>query len=98
MTMDVKYTKKVLTSLKELGVNVSIDDFGTVYSSLNYLSKLPIKKLKIDQSFIRKMNNKNRSIIKTIISLTKNLNMDLITEGIKMKEYVYFLKVQRCNQ
>src|SRR5690625_1978491 len=49
MTMDVKYTKKVLTSLKELGVNVSIDDFGTGYSSLNYLSKLPIKKLKIDQ-------------------------------------------------
>lgn len=98
MTMDVKSTTKVLKSLRDLGVKVSIDDFGTGYSSLNYLSKLPINQLKIDQSFIQEMNEKNRAIVKTIISLANNLQIDLIAEGVEMKEQVNFLKDQNCNK
>lgn len=98
MMMNVGYAKNVLKSLRKLGVKVSIDDFGTGYSSLNYLSKLPINKLKIDKSFIRKMNEKNKAIVKTIILLAKNLDMDVIAEGVETSEHVNFLKNQSCNQ
>lgn len=95
-TVDMKATEKLLVALQEIGVKVSIDDFGTGYSSLNYLSQLSINKLKIDQSFIREMDVKNEAIVKTIIALAKNLNMDVIAEGVEMSEHVDFLKKQEC--
>ena len=67
--MDIAYTESVLTSLRDLGLKVSMDDFGTGYSSLSYLRTLPINKLKIDQSFIRNLDKKNKAIVRTIISL-----------------------------
>lgn len=97
-TIDVNMTKNLLTQLDALGVKVSIDDFGTGYSSLNYLSQLSINKLKIDQSFIRGMDDKNEAIVKTIISLAKNLNMDVIAEGVEMSQHVDFLTEQNCHR
>src|SRR5690606_20296186 len=60
LTADVHHIEKILLELQEIGVKVSIDDFGSGYSSLSYLSKLPINKLKIDQAFLRDLNSKNK--------------------------------------
>ena len=98
MTLDISYTEKVLASLQDLGIKVSIDDFGTGYSSLSYLRRLPINKLKIDQSFIRNLDKKNRAIVRTIISLALNLQIDVIAEGVELAEHVDFLKKYNCFQ
>ena len=98
MTMDIAYTERVLTSLQDLGLKVSMDDFGTGYSSLSYLRRLPINKLKIDQSFIRNLDKKNKAIVRTIISLALNLQIDVIAEGVEQQEHVQFLKKHNCFQ
>lgn len=89
-----------LSSLKKLGIKISIDDFGTGYSSLSYLTKFPIDTLKIDKSFIQNMNNDNNSktIVSSIIAVGKNLNLDVIAEGVETKEQLEFLKSQDCIQ
>lgn len=93
-------TISVLNYLKSLGVQLSIDDFGTGYSSLSYLKKLPIDKLKIDQSFIRDChtNEEDKSIVNTIVSLGKNLGLSLIAEGVEESEHVNFLKKLECDE
>ena len=96
MTMDMAHTERILASLKALGVKVSMDDFGTGYSSLSYLRRLPINKLKIDQSFIRNLDVKNQAIVRTIITLANNLQMDVIAEGVELIEHVDFLKIHEC--
>ncbi len=98
MTMDIAYTERVLTSLRDLGIKVSMDDFGTGYSSLSYLRTLPINKLKIDQAFIRNLDKKNKAIVRTIISLALNLQIEVIAEGVELKEHVTFLKKYNCFQ
>ncbi len=98
VTMDIAYTECVLTSLQDLGLKVSMDDFGTGYSSLSYLRRLPINKLKIDQSFIRNLDKKNKAIVQTIISLALNLQIDVIAEGVEQQEHVQFLKKHNCFQ
>lgn len=80
--------KSVLERCRDIGIDVSIDDFGTGYSSLSYLHYFPIDTLKIDQSFIRAMTTDNTSLIlvKSIISLARNLNMKIIAEGVETKD------------
>ena len=73
-----------------------MDDFGTGYSSLSYLRTLPINKLKIDQSFIRNLDEKNQAIVRTIITLAKNLQMDVIAEGVEQTEHADFLMQNDC--
>jgi diguanylate cyclase (GGDEF)-like protein/PAS domain S-box-containing protein len=99
ITMDVERAITTLNELRNLGVKISIDDFGTGYSSLNYLSKLPIDKLKIDQSFIRNLTDKNgETIVKAIISMGQNLHLKVIAEGVEKEEHVGFLTQQGCNE
>lgn len=87
---------KTLQQLKEIGVYLSIDDFGTGYSSLNYLKRMPIDCLKIDQSFVRDILS-DASIANAIITLGHNLHMDVIAEGIEAQPQAYTLQKQNCD-
>ena len=89
----------VLNKLKQIGVKISIDDFGTGYSSLSVLQGLPINTLKIDQSFINKSttDKKSAALVKTIIDMGKNLDLNVIAEGIEKKEQVKLLKENNCR-
>ncbi|WP_077216440.1 putative bifunctional diguanylate cyclase/phosphodiesterase [Peptoclostridium litorale] len=94
-----EYLHGVLSELREMGVKLSMDDFGTGYSSLSLLRYLPIDNLKIDKSFIDgiQVDENAVSIIKTIIDMGMNLNMNIIAEGVENKEQAIFLKKNNCN-
>lgn len=96
-------TEKVLSTVKNLksrGVHLSIDDFGTGYSSLSYLRAFPIDKLKIDQSFVRELNDRDDSkvIITTIIQLAKSLGLKTIAEGVEVETVAAELRRMGCDQ
>jgi EAL domain-containing protein (putative c-di-GMP-specific phosphodiesterase class I) len=76
-----------LSMLRSRGIEISMDDFGTGYSSLSYLQKLSIDRLKIDQSFIREMeqHNGNEAIVSMIISMANHLELKVIAEGVETK-------------
>jgi len=95
----VAKTIDILEALKQLGVTISIDDFGTGYSSLNYLYRLPIDNLKIDKSFIQYMenNDRNRRIVETIITLSNQLNLAAIAEGIETPAQLQCLRELGCE-
>lgn len=95
---NIQQSSMIIQEIKELGLKISIDDFGTGYSSLSVLSKLPIDNVKIDKSFIHESttNSNAASLVKTIIEMGKNLNFDLIAEGIETKEQAEFLIRNEC--
>lgn len=98
MAMDVNHTLRTLKDIKDLGVNVSIDDFGTGYSSLSYLSQFPIDKLKIDRSFLKSGDTRNKAIVKTIIDMANNLEIAVMAEGVESQSHVDFLKDLTCHE
>ncbi|MCD4667985.1 MAG: EAL domain-containing protein [Sulfurimonas sp.] len=91
---------ETLNKLHKLGIKLSIDDFGTGHSSLSYLKKLPIDKLKIDRSFIKDIPKDldDMEITKTIIAMAKNLNLNVIAEGVETKEQKDFLVQNACHE
>ena len=97
---ETEYIIESLKQLKQLGVKIAIDDFGTEYSSLNYIKQLPVDKIKIDISFVRGIgiSHKDEAIIKVIIALAKNLELKVIAEGVETKEQLDFLKAQMCDE
>ena len=92
---DVDYTVEVLNKLKKLGVRISIDDFGTGYSSLEYLNRFALDKLKIDKSFVH--NRSNLNIVKTIIMMGRNLDLEVVAEGVETEKELKFLVDNNCN-
>lgn len=90
---------ETLNDLRKAGFRLSIDDFGTGFSSLSYLKHLPIQKLKIDRSFIKDIvqNQKDASIVRAIISVANNLGIDVIAEGVETGEQADFLRRERCH-
>ena len=89
---------KILSDLCNLGIRISSDDFGTGYSSLSYLHRFPFHRLKIDRSFISKMDQdeKSEEIVRTIILLSKNLSMDVVAEGIETEKQLQRLVGLGC--
>lgn len=96
---NVDTVTRTLRDLKEIGVKLTIDDFGTEYTSLNYLKYLPIDRIKIATTFIHglNINQKDEIITKAIILLAQNLNMEVIAEGVENKEQLDFLKESACD-
>ncbi len=90
---------RVLNRLKELGVSIAIDDFGTEYSSFTRLKALPIDQIKIDMQFIQGIeeNKKDRAITRVIIKLAKSLGMSVLAEGVETKEQLDYLKEKECD-
>ncbi|MEK5037810.1 EAL domain-containing protein [Sporosarcina sp. FSL K6-3457] len=100
MTMDVEHAIPTLKKLNELGVKISIDDFGTGYSSMNYLTKFPIDRLKIDRSFIWNIekNVSDSNIVITIIRMAHNLGLKVIAEGVENEKQLQFLHDHGCDE
>ncbi|QRX85129.1 EAL domain-containing protein [Glaciimonas sp. PAMC28666] len=88
-----------MNALKEIGIHFSLDDFGTGYSSLQYLKRLPISQLKIDQSFINDIatDSSDKAIVCAIIAMAQSLNLDVIAEGVETEEQRQFLLDRSCT-
>lgn len=100
MMMDGNRDLETMNRLKSLGVGLSIDDFGTGYSSLNYLRYFPVDVLKIDQSFIRNMENEEdaAAMVRGIITLGHNLRLKIIAEGVENESQIKILRSYGCDQ
>lgn len=89
---------QLIYRLHKLGIKISLDDFGTGYSSINYLSYLPIDKLKLDKSLSDQyQNEKDKAIIKNSIELAHDLNMEVVAEGVEEKNQVEVLREYGCD-
>lgn len=89
-----------LHSLREKGFTISIDDFGTQYSSLNYLKLLPVDKIKIDRSFVKGIarDRKDEAIIVAMLLIASRLNLTVIAEGVETVEQLSFLQQNNCHE
>ena len=90
---------EVLAKLKNIGVTIAIDDFGTEYSSLSRLKMLPIDRIKIDMQFTQgiETNEKDRAITMIIINLAKSLGLNVIAEGVETEGQLDFLEHKLCD-
>src|SRR5262249_32256390 len=97
---DSEGTLAAMEQLKNLGVGISLDDFGTGYSSLNYLRKFPFQKLKVDQSFIRGLDEERdaQAIIGAVANLGASLDKVVVAEGIETEEQMRQVRMHGCHE
>ncbi|MEW5788507.1 MAG: EAL domain-containing protein [Pseudomonadota bacterium] len=100
LMQDTQRVLETLDALKALGVRLSMDDFGTGYSSLSYLKRLPIDKIKIDQSFVRELpdNDEDAAIVRAIIGIASHLRKGVIAEGVETVAQREFLLRHGCSE
>ncbi len=97
---DLDYTLEILCKLKELGVSIAIDDFGTEYSALSRLKLLPLDRIKIDMQFVQGIDHsqKDRAITEVMINLGKSLGgLKVLAEGVETASQLEFLRNKRCD-
>lgn len=96
---DLDEAVDILRQVKALGVRIALDDFGTGYSSLSALSILPLDKVKIDQSFVRRIgtDHASRAVIDAVIALARSLDLELVAEGIETREDLDYLRGRGCQ-
>ena len=99
----LQQTDEVIDTLKRLdalGISIAMDDFGTGYSSLSYLTRLPVRKIKIDRSFIASLgdNSETNAIVNTIVGLGQSLNVTITAEGVETPGQLRFLKDCGCDE
>jgi EAL domain-containing protein (putative c-di-GMP-specific phosphodiesterase class I) len=97
---DTKGTIASLQAIRALGVRIAIDDFGTGFSSLSYLSKLPVDSLKIDRSFVIDLTTgpEGLALVSTIINLAHSLNLNVVAEGVETTQQSHLLRLLRCDE
>lgn len=100
LMQDVETARKQLLSLRKLGVAIAIDDFGTGHSSLAYLKRLPLDKIKIDRGFVQEMQNNNddATIVRTVIQLSHSLQLKVLAEGVETREVEQLLVELGCDE
>jgi diguanylate cyclase (GGDEF)-like protein len=93
-------TIHTLRDLKQLGVRIAMDDFSTGYSSLNYLKRFPIDTLKLDQMFVRDVNNDptDAAIVSAVIAMAHSLSLEVVAEGVETEGQLMFLQKQHCDR
>ncbi len=97
---DIGHTIPNLSRLTEMGIRFAIDDFGTGCTSLSYLKSLPIRKLKIDRSFISGLTTDpdDQAIVTAVIALAHNLRLKVVAEGVETEDQLLFLRSSRCDE
>jgi diguanylate cyclase (GGDEF)-like protein/PAS domain S-box-containing protein len=88
-----------LQNLRSLGVQMALDDFGMGYSSLRYLPRFPIQTLKVDRSFVSRIehDNENETIVRTIVTMAHSLGLDVVAEGIETQTHQLYLEMMGCD-
>jgi diguanylate cyclase (GGDEF)-like protein len=96
---DTAATMSTLKAFKDSGVEIALDDFGTGYSSLSYLTRMPLSKLKIDQSFVVGLpdDRENLAIVRAILAMAGNLNLSITAEGVETQEQARMLSDMGCD-
>jgi diguanylate cyclase (GGDEF)-like protein/PAS domain S-box-containing protein len=100
IVQNVDFARRALRNLHNMGINVSMDDFGTGYSSLGYLKKFSFQTLKIDQSFVRDLqdNPQDKAIISAIVTLGRGFNLRVVAEGVETVEQLEMLRALNCEE
>lgn len=94
------HAMQTLQDLQALGVRLSLDDFGTGFSSLGYLQRFPINRLKVDQSFVRDVDSMpvNASIVRAIVALARSLSIEVVAEGVETEAELAFVRDCGCDE
>ncbi len=97
---DSEEVRDALQAIKVLGIRIALDDFGTGYSGLGYLCRFPFDKVKIDQSFIRKMETDpgSHAVVKAVVALGKSLHLQVLAEGVETENQAAMLRSIQCHQ
>ena len=97
---DPARTVFVLKELRAMGISITLDDFGTEYSSLGYLKQFPLDCMKIDRTFVRGVPDAldDAAITKAVVTLARNLGLEVVAEGVETREQLTFLVQLGCDE